>query len=88
MKKIFVLAGGNDQIELIRGLRNRFVHAEIILIDMAKKVRASDFADKHLIISTMDKDAVLKAAIDENIDLILTACGDQPLTTMAYISEK
>lgn len=88
MKKVIVLAGGNDQIELIKGLRKRFDNVEIILIDFAKNIRASKYADKHLLVSTMDKEAVLNVAQQENVDLILTACGDQPLTTMAYVSEK
>lgn len=83
-----VLAGGNDQIELIKGIRKRFPNAEVILIDMNPNVRARDFADRMLVISTMDFDKVLKAAKEENIDLILSACGDQPMRTMAYISEK
>lgn len=88
IKKVFVLAGGNDQIELIKGIRSRFPGVEVILIDMNPNVRAKDYADRMLVISTMDFDAVLRAAKDERIDLILSACGDQPLRTMAYVSEK
>ena len=88
IKKAFVLAGGNDQIELINGIKKRFPEAEVRLIDMNPNVRAKDFADKMLVISTMDFDAVLAAAKEENIDLILSACGDQPMRTMAYVSEK
>lgn len=88
VKKVFVLAGGNDQIELIKGIRKRFKDVEVILIDMNPNVRAREFADRMLVISTMDFDKVLKAAEEENIDLILSACGDQPLRTMAYVSEK
>lgn len=88
IKKVFVLAGGNDQIELIKGIKKRFPKAEVILIDMNPNVRAKDFADRMLVISTMDYDKVLAAARAENIDLILSACGDQPLRTMAYVSEE
>lgn len=88
IKKAFVLAGGNDQIELIKGIKKRFHTAEVILIDMNPNVRAKDFADRMLVISTMDFDRVLAAAKEENIDLILSACGDQPMRTMAYVSEK
>lgn len=88
IKKVFVLAGGNDQIELIKGIKKRFPQAEVILIDMNPNVRAKNFADRMLVISTMDYDKVLAAARAENIDLILSACGDQPLRTMAYVSEK
>ena len=82
-----ILAGGNDQIALIEELR-RYFHGdvEIILVDMSDKVRAIPFADKFLQISTMDKAAVLAAAKEKKIDYILTACGDQPLSTMAYVA--
>lgn len=82
-----ILAGGNDQIALIEELRRYFNgDVEIILVDMSDKVRAIPFADKFLQISTMDKGAVLEAARAERIDYILTACGDQPLSTMAYVA--
>ncbi len=87
-KKIMVLAGGNDQAALIQELRLVFKNCEIVLVDFAKEVVASKYADKHLVISTMDIAAVKQAAIDENVDYIMTACGDQPLLTMAVISEE
>jgi len=88
IKRAMVLAGGNDQIELIKGIRKRFPGVEIILIDMNPNVRAKDFADRMKVISTMDFYKVLETAKEENIDLILSACGDQPMRTMAFISEK
>lgn len=87
MKKVMILAGGNDQIALIEELRRYFNgDVEIILVDMSDKVRAIPYADKFLKISTMDKATVLAAAREEKIDYILTACGDQPLSTMAYVA--
>lgn len=86
-KKVMVLAGGNDQIALMEELRRYFNgEVEIILVDMSDKVRAIPFADKFLKISTMDRAAVLAAAREEKIDYILTACGDQPLSTMTYVA--
>lgn len=86
-KKVMILAGGNDQIALIEELRRYFNDdVEIILVDMSDKVRAIPYADKFLKISTMDQAAVLAAAREEKIDYILTACGDQPLSTMAYVA--
>lgn len=82
-----ILAGGNDQCALIEELRRYFNgDVEIILVDMNKKAKAVSYADKFLNISTMDKAAVLNAAKINKIDYILTACGDQPLSTMAYVS--
>ena len=87
MKKIMILAGGNDQAALMEELRSYFNgQVELILLDMEKNVKALPYADRFLQISTMDKEAVLEAARAENIDYILTACGDQPLSTMAYVS--
>lgn len=88
IKKVMILAGGNDQIELIKGIRMRFPKAEVILIDMNPNVRAKDFADRMFVISTMDFEKVLEAATNENVDLILSACGDQPMRTMAFVSER
>lgn len=87
MKKIMILAGGNDQAALMEELRRYFNgDVEILLVDMSDKVRAIPYADRFLKISTMDKAAVLAAAREEKIDYILTACGDQPLSTMAYVA--
>lgn len=87
MKKIMILAGGNDQIALIEELRRYFNgDVYIILLDMSSFAKAIPYADKFMQISTMDKEAVLNAARNEQIDYILTACGDQPLSTMAYVS--
>lgn len=87
MKKIMILAGGNDQAALMEELR-RYFHGdvELILLDMVRNVKALPYADRFLRISTMDREAVLKAAQEEKINYILTACGDQPLSTMAYVS--
>lgn len=84
-----ILAGGNDQCALIEELRRYFNEdVEILVADMSEKVKAIAYADKFLNISTMDRTAVLNAAREEKIDFIMTACGDQPLSTMAYVSEQ
>ena len=88
MKRFLVLAGGSDQADLMDVLREKFGECYIILADMAPRVIASSHADKHLQISTMDFDAVRKAAVEEKVDCIITACGDQPLITMATLSEE
>ena len=86
--KIMVLAGGNDQAALIRELRSKFDQVEVILIDMAKDVVAAKYADRHIVESTMDLPKVKEIAEKEKVDYIMTACGDQPLLTMAVVSEE
>ena len=88
MKKIMVLAGGNDQAALIQELRAKFKDVEVILIDFSPNVVASKYADKHIVESTMDLHKVKEIAITEKVDYIMTACGDQPLLTMAAVSEE
>lgn len=86
--KIIVLAGGNDQAALIQELRSKFEKVEIILIDFAPDVVAAKYADRHIVESTMDLAKVKEIAIREKVDRIITACGDQPLLTMAVVSEE
>ena len=87
--KIMVLAGGNDQAALIQELKHHFNgNVEVILLDLIDNVKAKPYADRFMQISTMDREAVLEAARKEHIDYILTACGDQPLSTMAYVSAR
>jgi|LSQX01.3.fsa_nt_gb biotin carboxylase len=88
MMKIMVLAGGNDQIGLIEELRKRFLDVEILLIDYTENPVAKKFADRHIVASTLDKEQILDIARKESIDLVITACTDQALLTMAYVSEE
>lgn len=87
-KKIMVLAGGSDQIALIQTLNRRYPNAETILIDYNENPLAKPYAARHIQESTLDMEKVLSIAIQEKIDLIITACTDQALLTMAYVSEE
>lgn len=84
--KVMVLAGGYDQIALIKELKKR--GCEVILIDYFENPPAKHAADKHYQASTLDTLAVKEIAIKENIDLITTACTDQALLTVAKVSEE
>ena len=84
--KILVLAGGFDQIALIQELKHR--GHSVVLVDYFENPPAKQFADKHIVASTLDMDRVEQIAIDESVDLICTACTDQALLTVACVSEK
>ena len=84
--KILVLAGGSDQIALIQELK-KYKH-EIILLDYFENPPAKQYADKHIQASTLDVNAVVDVAKNENVGLITTACTDQALMTVAEVSEK
>ena len=83
-----ILAGGHDQAAFIKELRKKIASVFIIVVDMNPNVLAAEVADKFLPISTMDLEAVRNAAIEEKVDYIMTACGDQPLLTMGILSEE
>ncbi len=85
-KKILVLAGGSDQIALIEELKKR--GHKTILVDYFNNPPAKPFADKHYCASTLDVDAVKQIAIQEEVDLVCTACTDQALLTVANVSEQ
>lgn len=86
--RIIVLAGGNDQAALIQELRHKFKNVEVLLVDFAPNVVAAKYADRHIVESTMDLPKVKEIAVREKADYIITACGDQPLLTMAVVSEE
>ncbi len=88
MTKIMILAGGHDQGAFIEELKSKIPDVYTIVIDMNPNVLAAKIADKQLVISTMDFEKVKQAAIDEKVDYIMTACGDQPILTMGIVSEE
>ena len=84
--KILVLAGGSDQIALINELK--FREHEVVLVDYFENPPAKPYADKHIVASTLDVEAVKQIASDEKVSLVCTACTDQALLTVANVSEQ
>ena len=84
--KILVLAGGFDQIALIKELKKR--GNIVYLADYFDNPPAKQYADAHFQISTLDEDAVCELAKEKQVNLITTACTDQALMTVASVSEK
>lgn len=86
MKKIIVLAGGIDQIGLLKDLKARGYYT--VLVDYYSNPIAKPYADKHIQASTLDLDRVLQITQDENAVNIVTTCTDQALLTVAYVANK
>ena len=84
--KILVLAGGFDQIALIKELKQKGNF--ILLADYYENPPAKQYSDRFCNISTLDEDNITKLAVEEKVDLITTACTDQALLTVAKVSEK
>lgn len=86
MKKILVLGGGADQIDLILDLKARGYYT--ILVDYYENPIAKSYAAKHIQASTLNLDKVLEIAKKEQVENVVTACTDQALLTVAYVAEK
>jgi carbamoylphosphate synthase large subunit len=84
--KAIVLGGGSDQCSLIMELKQRGFTT--ILVDYYEQPPAKALVDKHYRVSTLDQEAVCRIAEDEQADRVVTACIDQALLTVAYVSEK
>lgn len=84
--RIVVLAGGSDQIALIDELKRRGHY--VILVDYYDNPPAKLFSDKHIVASTLDLERVKDIVLDEQADLVCTACTDQALLTVAMVSEQ
>ncbi|MBR3894136.1 MAG: ATP-grasp domain-containing protein [Clostridia bacterium] len=84
--KALVIAGGISQAALITDLKNRGIYT--ILVDKNPKAYAVPFADAFYPISTLDEEAIKQLAIDEKVDMVLTACADQVLLVVAKVSEE
>lgn len=84
--KALVLAGGFPQIALIKELKRRGITT--LLADWNEEPVAKRYADRFYQASTLDTDAITKIAKDEQVDFLLTACTDQALLTVAYVSEQ
>ncbi len=83
--KIIVLGGGNCQISLIKYLKH--TGHFVILIDYLIDPPGKLFADIHLEISTFHISAIIDAALEYQVDAIITAGTDQPVYAGAQASE-
>lgn len=84
--KALVLAGGFPQIALIKELKSRDI--TVVLADYYEEPIAKKYADIFYQVSTLDVEAITKVALSEKVDFLITACTDQALLTVAYVSEK
>lgn len=86
MKKILLLGGSAQQIVAIKTARKHGYYT--VLCDYLADNPGQYEADKFYLVSTTDKDAVLKVATDEKVDGILAYASDPAAPTAAYVAEK
>lgn len=86
MKKILLLGGSAQQIVAIKTAHKHGFYT--VLCDYLPDNPGQYEADKFYLVSTTDKDAVLKVALDEKVDGILAYASDPAAPTAAYVAEK
>lgn len=86
MKKILLLGGSAQQVVAIQTAKKLGYYA--ILCDYLTDNPGQEYADKFYLISTIDKEAVLEVAMQEQVDGVLAYASDPAAPTAAYVAEK
>lgn len=86
MKKILLLGGSAQQVIAIETAKRHGYYT--VLCDFLPDNPGQYAADKFYLVSTTDKTAVLKVAMDERIDGVLAYASDPAAPTAAYVAEK
>lgn len=85
-KKILLLGGSAQQVVAIEKAKE--LGYDTVLCDFLPDNPGQYHADKFYLVSTTDKEAILKVARGEQIDGILAYASDPAAPTAAYVSEK
>lgn len=86
MRKILLLGGSAQQIVAIEKAKKLGYYT--VLCDFLTDNPGQYVADKFYLVSTTDKEAVLKVAKEEKIDGVLAYASDPAAPTAAYVAEK
>ena len=81
-----MLGGSEQQIVAIKTAQKHGFYT--VLCDFLPDNPGQYEADKFYVVSTTDKEAVLKVAMDEKIDGVLAYASDPAAPTAAYVAEK
>lgn len=85
MKKLLILGAGEMQLPIIEKAKSLGVYT--IVADMNASAVGMQYADRALVVSTMDLDMLKQYALELDIDGILTT-SDAPVNIVASISEE
>ncbi len=86
MRSIFILGASRLQIPAIMTAKKKGLF--VYVLDYDPKAIGIQLADKYLEISTIDKEAVLKAALKYKPDYIITSTSDMPVRTVSWVCEE
>lgn len=86
MKRILMVGAGSCQINAIKKIKAMGHY--VIAADYNKWTDGKALADAHVMADAFDSEAILKCAIDNKIDGILTVGTDQPVLVVNQVAEK
>ena len=85
-KTALVLGGTVPHVHLIELLKERGYYT--VLLDYTPNPPAKNYADEHLLVSTLDKEAVLEIARERKASLVISTNIDQANVTCCYVAEQ
>lgn len=85
-KKVMILSGMASQIPIINKLHE--MGCEVHVVNLLENSPAFEIADHSAVLNILDKDACLKYAKDNDIDVIMSEQCDIATTTIAYVGTK
>ncbi len=86
MKKIMILGASILQVPAIKKAKE--MGLQVFAVDMNKDAVGFQYADICLVISTIDIPGVVKAAVENKIDGIMTLASDMPMRAVAAVVEE
>ncbi len=86
MRSIFILGASRLQIPAILKAKEKGFY--VYVLDYDPNAEGIRYADKFLEISTIDKEAVYRAALRYEPDHIITSTSDMPVRTVSWVNEK
>ena len=86
VESIFILGGSQLQLPAIQQAKERGM--KVFVLDYDSNAVGKKYADIFLEISTIDVEAVYKAAKKYHPDYIITSTSDMPVRTVAWVDEK
>ena len=85
MKKLLILGGAEAQVPVIQAAKKEGYY--VVLCDWTTTNPGIKYADKHYQVNTLDKDAVIRVAVEEKIDGVISNSAPA-MPNVSYIAEK
>ena len=85
MKKLLVLGGAEAQVPIIQAAKKEGYY--VVLCDWTTTNPGIKYADQHYQVSTLDRDVVMKVAIEEKVDGVISN-SEPAMLNVSYIAEE